>query len=80
MAAFKLGEVTGETKDEMVTTYAALILHDAEKEVTPENINTLVAPSGNSVEPYWPTLFAKLLKTFEMKDLLFQKRVFFSIF
>ena len=70
MAAFKLGEVTGETKDEMVTTYAALILHDAEKEVTPENINTLVAASGNSVEPYWPTLFAKLLKTFEMKDLL----------
>ena len=70
MAEFKIGEVSGETKDGMVTTYAALILHDAEKEVNPDNINKLVAASGNTVEPYWPTLFSKLLQTFEMKDLL----------
>ena len=61
MAEFKIGEVSGETKDEMVTTYAALILHDAEKEVNPDNINKLVAASGNTVEPYWPTLYSKML-------------------
>jgi ribosomal protein L12E/L44/L45/RPP1/RPP2 len=38
-----------------------LALHDGGAEITSDQINTLIAATQNSVEPYWPTLFASNL-------------------
>ncbi|RHY29039.1 hypothetical protein DYB32_005496 [Aphanomyces invadans] len=50
-----------EQHDELAVSYAALILFDGEAEITSEALSTVIAASGNEVEPYWPTLFAGLL-------------------
>mmetsp|Transcript_24641 Transcript_24641/g.34064 ORF Transcript_24641/g.34064 Transcript_24641/m.34064 type:complete len:111 (+) Transcript_24641:96-428(+) len=49
-------------KDELVTSYAALCLYDGDAEITSEQLNTLIAATGNEVEPYWPILFSKFLQ------------------
>ncbi|ETW03203.1 hypothetical protein H310_05609 [Aphanomyces invadans] len=53
--------ITKEQHDELAVSYAALILFDGEAEITSEALSTVIAASGNEVEPYWPTLFAGLL-------------------
>jgi ribosomal protein L12E/L44/L45/RPP1/RPP2 len=50
------------SQDEFVTSLAALALYDGEAEITAANISTLLAASNNTVAPYWPGLFASLLK------------------
>ena len=35
-----------------------LALYDGGAEITSDQINTLIAATQNTVEPYWPTLFA----------------------
>jgi hypothetical protein len=45
-------------KDEFVTSLAALALHDGDVEISADNINKLLAASGNTTAPYWPALFA----------------------
>jgi ribosomal protein L12E/L44/L45/RPP1/RPP2 len=50
------------SQDEFVTSLAALALYDGEAEITAANISTLLAASNNTVSPYWPGLFASLLK------------------
>ena len=45
---------------ELACVYAALILHDESLEITSENINSILSKAGVTVEPYWPSLFAKL--------------------
>ena len=35
-----------------------------------EKLNKVIKASGNTVEPYWPTLFAKALKTADIGELL----------
>ena len=47
--------------DELATCLAALILHDGGVEITSDNLNTLIASSGNEVEAYWPILFSGFL-------------------
>merc|ERR1719160_2065463 len=51
-----------EQRDELLCTYAALILHDDGAEVTAEGIGQLVKGAGCQVEAYWPTLFAKMIQ------------------
>ena len=45
---------------ELACTYAVLICHDTETEVTGENIKKILDAAGVTVEPYWPSLFAKM--------------------
>ena len=52
---------------ETALSYAALILADAEVEVTPEKLLTLTNKAGVHVDNIWGDLFAKAL---EGKDLL----------
>ena len=66
--SFKIAEVTKEQHDELVVSYAALILNDAGKEITVDALNALVSASGNEVEPYWATLFSKLMSTFTVEE------------
>jgi ribosomal protein L12E/L44/L45/RPP1/RPP2 len=41
---------------------AALALYDGDAEISSDNLATLISASGNSVEAYWPMIFASFLK------------------
>lgn len=54
-----------------MTSLAALALYDGEAEITSDNISALLAASNNTVAPYWPALFAGLLKGGRIESLIF---------
>merc|ERR1712118_600065 len=54
------------------TNSAAHTLHDDGLEITSEKLAAVITASGNKVEPYWPMLFAKALKSANVGDLLTQ--------
>lgn len=58
------------SNDELACIYAALILHDDGISVTADKIATILKAAGVSVEPYWPTLFAKALDGVDIGSLL----------
>jgi len=60
----------GAWKDEFVTSLAALALYDGDAEITSDNINLLISASNNTVAPYWPALFAGLLKGGKIESLI----------
>ena len=53
---------TNTSTSELACVYSALILHDADISITADKISTLIHAAGVSVEPIWPTLFAKALE------------------
>ena len=55
---------------ELACTYASLILSDDGIPITADKIATLVKAAGVTVEPYWPGLFAKLLESKSIGDLV----------
>ena len=61
---------TKELHDELCTSYASLILHDADIAITADKLKQLITASGNEVEPYWPMLFAKVLATADVDTLI----------
>ena len=63
--------VYGSSKEEFVTSLAALALYDGEAEITADNIKALLDASNNTVQPYWPSLFASLLKDGKIESLVF---------
>lgn len=65
-----LKDLSKEGKDEVVTTLAALLLHDAGAEVTSDKISEVISASGNSVEKYWPGMFAGLLAKADIAALI----------
>merc|ERR1711935_524774 len=70
MASVDPSKLSKSEKDELVCSYAALMLHDDGVEITAEKLNKVIKASGNTVEPYWPMLFVKALKTANIGDLL----------
>ena len=70
MAHVEVSALSKAQKDELACTYAALLLHDGELEITEEKLNKVITASGNSVEGYWPGLFAKALRGKNVADLL----------
>ena len=70
MAHVQVSALSKAQKDELVVTYAALLLNDGELEITEEKLNKVISASGNSVEGYWPGLFAKALKGRDINDLI----------
>ena len=54
-----------------MTSLAALALYDGDAEISSDNINALLAGSNNKVAPYWPALFAGLLKNGRADSLVF---------
>merc|ERR1711907_210534 len=61
MGARNMPAPTGTEKEELATSYAALILHDDKLPITVENINSLLAAANVKVAPFWPRIFAKAL-------------------
>ena len=79
MASVEVSALSKAQKDELVMTYAALLLADGELEITvrpmsltlqEEKLSKVIKASGNSVEAYWPALFAKALHGREISDIL----------
>merc|ERR1712113_221492 len=60
----------GTQKDQLVCTYAALLLHDGDLEISEQKLSQVIKASGNTVEGYWPGLFAKALKGQDIAKLL----------
>ncbi|XP_062588522.1 large ribosomal subunit protein P1-like [Saccostrea cucullata] len=58
------------SSDELACVYAALILADDQVAITGEKINTILKAAGVSVEPYWPSLFAKALDGVNVKEMI----------
>lgn len=56
---------------ESALSYAALILADAEVEITADKLATLVSKANVEVEPIWADIFAKALDGKDLKELLF---------
>jgi hypothetical protein len=54
----------------LACTYAALILHDDGHQVTAEKINKILKAANVTVEPFWPTLFERVLKNKKLDDLI----------
>eukprot|EP00303_Exanthemachrysis_gayraliae_P000527 CAMPEP_0206005658 /NCGR_PEP_ID=MMETSP1464-20131121/4714_1 /ASSEMBLY_ACC=CAM_ASM_001124 /TAXON_ID=119497 /ORGANISM="Exanthemachrysis gayraliae, Strain RCC1523" /LENGTH=126 /DNA_ID=CAMNT_0053379109 /DNA_START=59 /DNA_END=436 /DNA_ORIENTATION=- len=52
--------MSGGNGSELACVYAALALHDDGVEITADKIAALLKAANVEVEPYWPSLFAKL--------------------
>merc|ERR1712037_157145 len=70
MAQVAVSALKPEEKDRLVCTYAALLLHDGELDISEEKLSKVIKASGNTVEGYWPGLFAKALKGQDITALL----------
>ena len=70
MASVDVASLSKSEHDELCCAYAALLLHDGEIEITGDKLAKVIKASGNEVEAYWPTLFAKALKGQNIEDLI----------
>ncbi|XP_064383357.1 large ribosomal subunit protein P1-like [Halichondria panicea] len=50
------------SESELACVYSALILQDADINITAEKMTTLIKAAGLDVEPIWPSLFSKALE------------------
>merc|ERR1712028_164004 len=69
-ASVDVNSLSKTERDELCCTYAALLLHDENLEISAEKLNKVIKASGNSVESYWPGLFAKALAGQDVAKLL----------
>merc|ERR1740127_384163 len=70
MASKDPSKLSSDERGELCCSYAALMLHDDGVEITAEKLAKVIKASGNEVEPYWPLLFSKALKSANVDDLL----------
>merc|ERR1719359_838979 len=70
MSAVPASQLSKEQQDELLCTYAALILHDDGAEITAASMTNLIKAANCSVEGYWPMLMAKMIKNVGMEGLM----------
>eukprot|EP00929_Paragymnodinium_shiwhaense_P124217 TRINITY_DN992_c0_g1_i6.p2 TRINITY_DN992_c0_g1~~TRINITY_DN992_c0_g1_i6.p2 ORF type:complete len:124 (+),score=71.09 TRINITY_DN992_c0_g1_i6:71-442(+) len=70
MAAVPAADLSKEQQDELLCTYAAMILHNDGAEITATNMNNLIKAAGCAVEGYWPMLMSKMIKNVGMEALM----------
>lgn len=52
----------GAEKDQLIVSLSALLCLDAEVEATTENLQAAIDASGNSIAPYYATIFASCIE------------------
>ncbi|OII78190.1 60s acidic ribosomal protein P1 [Cryptosporidium andersoni] len=70
MAAVPLSQLSTVHVQELMCSYASLILADEDLPVTSDHIKKLIAAAGATVEPYYPGLFAQALSTVSVSDIV----------
>ena len=70
MASVEVSALSKQQKDELACSYAAMLLHDGELEITEEKLNKVLTAAGLTVEGYYPGLFVKALKGQDIAKLL----------
>ena len=63
-------ELTKEQTAELACTYAALILHDDNVQITASKLSTLVKAAGVAVPAYYPALFERVFASRNVDELL----------
>jgi large subunit ribosomal protein LP1 len=62
--------MSGGNSSELACVYAALALHDDGVEITADKISAMLKAAGVVVEPYWPSLFAKLCQGKDLSSMI----------
>ena len=57
-------------KEDLVTSLATLILHDAGAEISADNLNAIITASGNEVQPYWGNLISSFVEGKDLDEFL----------
>mmetsp|Transcript_1135 Transcript_1135/g.2454 ORF Transcript_1135/g.2454 Transcript_1135/m.2454 type:complete len:122 (-) Transcript_1135:121-486(-) len=70
MAEIPPDEVPQAEKDELFCSYAVMILKDSMLEISEDNINTLIQAAGGSVDSFFSSLFAKVVKGKDLDGML----------
>eukprot|EP00418_Pyrodinium_bahamense_P087326 CAMPEP_0179061890 /NCGR_PEP_ID=MMETSP0796-20121207/26646_1 /TAXON_ID=73915 /ORGANISM="Pyrodinium bahamense, Strain pbaha01" /LENGTH=80 /DNA_ID=CAMNT_0020758781 /DNA_START=51 /DNA_END=289 /DNA_ORIENTATION=- len=70
MAEVPAAEVPQAEKDELFCVYAAMILKDSDLDISEDNMNTLIKTAGGSVDSFFPSLFAKIVKGKDLDGML----------
>mmetsp|Transcript_62136 Transcript_62136/g.134921 ORF Transcript_62136/g.134921 Transcript_62136/m.134921 type:complete len:126 (-) Transcript_62136:81-458(-) len=70
MSSVPTDSLSKEQQDELLCTYAALILHDDGAEINTQTMSDLIKASGCTVEAYWPMLMCKMISNVGMDELL----------
>merc|ERR1712018_151133 len=65
-----MGTNAMDNTSELACVYSALIIADDDIDVTGEKINTILKAAKVTVEPFWPSLFAKALSGCNGKELI----------
>ena len=55
-------ESSGPDKDQLVVSLASILLSDSGLEITPENLQSVVSSTGNSVPSYYISLFSTFIE------------------
>mmetsp|Transcript_42682 Transcript_42682/g.51918 ORF Transcript_42682/g.51918 Transcript_42682/m.51918 type:complete len:123 (+) Transcript_42682:145-513(+) len=58
-----MDKLTKQQHDEYATAFAIMALYDGGAEVTSESINNLLTATNNTVEAYYPVIFANFLSS-----------------
>merc|ERR1712205_165610 len=70
MGSATLSTIKMDNKNEMLCAYAAMILADAETDVTADNLNAVIKAAGASVPAYYAATFEKVNGKTSVTDLL----------
>eukprot|EP00349_Pseudokeronopsis_sp_Brazil_P001517 CAMPEP_0202961588 /NCGR_PEP_ID=MMETSP1396-20130829/5649_1 /ASSEMBLY_ACC=CAM_ASM_000872 /TAXON_ID= /ORGANISM="Pseudokeronopsis sp., Strain Brazil" /LENGTH=124 /DNA_ID=CAMNT_0049681517 /DNA_START=30 /DNA_END=404 /DNA_ORIENTATION=- len=70
MASVDIATLSKQEHDELVCSYAALLLHDDGQEISADKLAKVIKASGNEVEGFWPSMFASALKGQNVEELI----------
>eukprot|EP00747_Dinoflagellata_sp_TGD_P026404 gnl/TRDRNA2_/TRDRNA2_131907_c0_seq5.p2 gnl/TRDRNA2_/TRDRNA2_131907_c0~~gnl/TRDRNA2_/TRDRNA2_131907_c0_seq5.p2 ORF type:complete len:107 (+),score=61.13 gnl/TRDRNA2_/TRDRNA2_131907_c0_seq5:80-400(+) len=60
MAEYAVDEINQAEKDELLCSYAAMILADSEMDIDEESITKVIKAAGGKVDGFYTSLFAKM--------------------